>query len=531
MDQVFYGLSINDIRALVYEYCEKNNISNNFNSDKKMAGRDFVKGFLKRHPKLSLRKPESISLNRVFGLNRTSVNRYFGNLKTVVDKHNFKAHEIFNCDESGLTCVHKPNKVLAPKEKRTVSSTTSGERGQTTTIVVACSASGVYVPPMMIFKRKRNKPELVDHAPAGTIAGCSDSGWIEANLFLDYIKHFAAHVKCSKGSPVLLILDGHKSHTKCLSTIEFARENGIEMVSLPPHTSHKLQPLDRSFFKPLKSAFNTACSSWLRSHSGRRITVDKLGELFNTAYLKAATMENAISGFRCSGIVPFNSDILPSSDFLEHPHTAASASEVELVHSTPGESVPSIPGESLPSATVLVCSTPAQPLITSTPVKSFPLGVSVSVGVSVTAGELSPSTSGSQDPEKSVTLMDILKVPLLVEKQKSKRSEESEHLTGSPYKQALQRENVEKEVKLAEKKRRSQGHSAGKKPKKAKTAATKPKKKVKASTEDAECPICGELWSVSKPGEDWVTCIECKLWCHEECCTITPTSATCDLCV
>jgi hypothetical protein len=70
MNQVFYGLSINDIRALVYEYCEKNNINNNFNSDNKMAGRDFVNGFLKRHPKLSLRKPESISMNRVFGLNR-----------------------------------------------------------------------------------------------------------------------------------------------------------------------------------------------------------------------------------------------------------------------------------------------------------------------------------------------------------------------------------------------------------------------------------------------------------------------------
>ena len=66
MDQVFYGLSINDIRALVYEYCEKNNISNNFNSDNKMTGRDFVNGFFKRHPKLSLRKPESFSMNRVF---------------------------------------------------------------------------------------------------------------------------------------------------------------------------------------------------------------------------------------------------------------------------------------------------------------------------------------------------------------------------------------------------------------------------------------------------------------------------------
>jgi hypothetical protein len=86
-----------------------------------MAGRDFVNGFLKRHP---ISYP--ILVNRVFGLNRVSVNRYFGNWKAVVDKHNFKRHEIFNCDESGLTCVHKPVKVSAPKGKRTVSSTTSG---------------------------------------------------------------------------------------------------------------------------------------------------------------------------------------------------------------------------------------------------------------------------------------------------------------------------------------------------------------------------------------------------------------------
>jgi hypothetical protein len=55
MDQAFYGLSINDIRAIVYDYCQKNNIKNNFNSDNKMAGRDSVTGFTKRHPKLSLR--------------------------------------------------------------------------------------------------------------------------------------------------------------------------------------------------------------------------------------------------------------------------------------------------------------------------------------------------------------------------------------------------------------------------------------------------------------------------------------------
>lgn len=149
-----------------------------------MAGRYFVAGLLKRHPGLFLRKPEAVSINRVFGLNRTSINIYFDNLKTVLDQYQFQPHEVFNCDESGLICVHKPVKVVASKGKRCVSSATSAERGQTTTILIAYSVSGEHVPPMMILKRKRNKPELVDHAPAGTIGGCSPNGRIDTGLLL-----------------------------------------------------------------------------------------------------------------------------------------------------------------------------------------------------------------------------------------------------------------------------------------------------------------------------------------------------------
>ena len=69
----------------------------------------------------------------------------------------------------------------------------------------------------------------------------------------------------SKASPVLLILDGHTTHTKSLATIDYARENGIVILSLPPHTSHKLQPLNRSFFKPLKAAYNSAIPEMQKS--------------------------------------------------------------------------------------------------------------------------------------------------------------------------------------------------------------------------------------------------------------------------
>ena len=60
---------------------------------------------------------------------------------------------------------------------------------------------------MMVFKRKRKKPELIDHAPPGTIDACSDNGWITTELFLDYVKHFVHHTRCSKEKKVLLILD------------------------------------------------------------------------------------------------------------------------------------------------------------------------------------------------------------------------------------------------------------------------------------------------------------------------------------
>ena len=172
----------------------------------------------------------------MFGLNKEAVIRYFNNLEKLLKDHDFLPQNIYNCDESGITCVHKPNKVISRKGKRVVASVTSGERGQTTTIVLAMNAVGGYVPPMMIFKRKRMKDSLVDHAPPGTLGKCSESGWIDADIFMDYIKHFVQHTHCSPTNKVLLILDGHKAHTKNIDLLTYASENGLYLLSLPPHT-------------------------------------------------------------------------------------------------------------------------------------------------------------------------------------------------------------------------------------------------------------------------------------------------------
>jgi hypothetical protein len=51
-----------------------------------------------------------------------------------------------------------------------------------------------------------------------------------------------------------LILDGHGFHVT-RQALEQAVEIGLDMVTLFAHTSHALQPLDVTNFKPFKTTF------------------------------------------------------------------------------------------------------------------------------------------------------------------------------------------------------------------------------------------------------------------------------------
>ena len=50
--------------------------------------------------------------------------------------------------------------------------------------------------------------------------------------------------KPSADDPVLLIVDAHYSHAKNLDVVDKASEPSLVIVSLPPHSKHKMKPLD-----------------------------------------------------------------------------------------------------------------------------------------------------------------------------------------------------------------------------------------------------------------------------------------------
>jgi len=290
MQKAMFGFSTGDIRKLAYDIASLNNTSHPFKNDKHQAGKDWLMGFLKRHPEISLRTPEPTSMSRAIAFNRPNVDKFFSIYKEELDKGSYTAPRVWNMDETGFTAVHKPGKLLAECGAKQVGRVTSGEKGVTTTAICAISAAGDYLPPMLIFKRKRMTDVLLKGSPAGTIGGCSENGWVTSELFVKWLQHFAEHVKPSKDIPVILLVDGHASH-KTLAAIEFARSNGIVMISFPPHSTHRMQPLDRTVYGPLKCRYNKECDKWMSKHKGIRITAYEQAELFGSAYINIASMK------------------------------------------------------------------------------------------------------------------------------------------------------------------------------------------------------------------------------------------------
>lgn len=307
--KIYYGLSPKNVRKFAYECAVKHDITMPQSwRENQMAGPDWLQNFLKKNDSLSIRTPEATSLQRAINFNKNTVGQFFDLLAQVMDRYKFKTSDIWNVDETGVTTVQKLSKVVAEKGMKQVGGITSSERGVLVTLCVAVSASGNSVPPHFIFPRKRYHSHFVRDGPTGCIGSGNQSGWMTASEFIEFIKHFALHVRPTKENPVLLLLDNHESHLS-IEVIKFAKESFIVMLSFPPHCSHRLQPLDRSVYGPLKKYLSSAQEAWFRNNPGKSMTIYDLPGLAREALPKALSQENIMKGFKVSGIVPFTTEI------------------------------------------------------------------------------------------------------------------------------------------------------------------------------------------------------------------------------
>lgn len=161
-----------------------------------------------------------------------------------------------------------------------------------------------HIPPYIIFAAKQlNSLWMKDEVPGSQYA-VIDNGWIDQELFHFWMtEYFLNHAVAAR--PLLLLLDGHSSHFKP-ETIRFAQEHGIVVFCLPPHTTHESQPLDCSFFSPLKVHWRDVTHTFHQKYPTAVISKLNFNCLFKEAWLCAVTPQVLTSGFRKSEVYPLN---------------------------------------------------------------------------------------------------------------------------------------------------------------------------------------------------------------------------------
>ena len=102
----------------------------------------------------------------------------------------------------------------------------------------------------------------------------------------------------------LLIMDGHSSHITA-NVIAFCMQRAIDLMILPPHCSHILQPLDVGVFAPLKRALASETDAALRLDTRRMSRVEWV-EMYIRAREKALTSSNIRGGWRGAGLAPLS---------------------------------------------------------------------------------------------------------------------------------------------------------------------------------------------------------------------------------
>ncbi|XP_041361965.1 tigger transposable element-derived protein 1-like [Gigantopelta aegis] len=284
--------------------------------DKKLSLQWFY-SFMKRWPELKVQKPRSLEIMRAKATSEETVNTYFNELETILNKYNLKnsPQSIYNIDEKGIVENHKPPSVVSSCFEVPVAVTLG--KSNTRTVIGCGNALGVAIPPYFVFKGQRMRQEFLSGCTAGTAGTVSETGWSNSEIFQMYLSdpdlstfNFTKYAPpASSEQPILILYDGHKSHIN-ISLIQWARETNIIIFVLPAHTSHVLQPMDVGCFGPFETIYNGMKYTYLREHATSGIDRYSLCEIACKAYCSAVTPVNLQASFRKTGIYPFNRSVL-----------------------------------------------------------------------------------------------------------------------------------------------------------------------------------------------------------------------------
>ena len=155
----------------------------------------------------------------------------------------FEIGQLGDMDEVSLTFDVPSNKTVDVKRAKTIMIKTSGNEKTRYTGVLACSADGTKLPPLLSFKRKTLPKDVIPH---GIYVHVHSKGWMDGErmkLWLD--KLWSKHPGGLLKKQSLLVCDQFKAHVT-ESTKRPATKLKTHFAIIPCGLTSQLQALDVS---------------------------------------------------------------------------------------------------------------------------------------------------------------------------------------------------------------------------------------------------------------------------------------------
>ncbi|EDN07669.1 predicted protein [Histoplasma mississippiense (nom. inval.)] len=276
---------------------------------KSSVGHNWVQRFCQRH-KDQIR---SVYLRAIDHSRKTADN----SLQEKIAKYKIECSNIYNFDEKGfllglLQVVKRIVSIESLKSKRNKGVSQDGSR-EFISLLAAICMDGTALPPALIYKGESRDMqdtwlEDFDDEKDKAYFAASENGWSNDEYELIWLQQvFNPLTKAKAGrSWRLLILNDHSSHIN-IKFISYADQNRILLTVLPPHSTHRLQPLDLVIFRPLAKAYSNELNENIRTGLGLiRTTKRDFCQLLKKVWEIAVIPSNIEIAFAAAGISPFN---------------------------------------------------------------------------------------------------------------------------------------------------------------------------------------------------------------------------------
>ncbi|CAK1584718.1 unnamed protein product [Parnassius mnemosyne] len=287
-------------------------------------GIGWLKAFLKRHPRLSIRTSEGVT-KASSCVSEKDIRGCFDEIRQYAEEKGLteilnQPNRVFNADETNFRICQSTGLVVAEKGSKNVYNIENSNAKESITALLMSSAAGGICCPFIVYPYQRLPEKICESLPEEWGIGKSENGWMTAEVFYEFIANVFHPYLVSKSVefPVILYVDGHKTHLN-YHLSQLCTHLKIELIALYPNATRIIQPTDVSAFRLLKVGWRKYLKKRQLLNQNKGITKQNFAHILNevlAASLRPDILVIRRNGFKACGICPFDPNAINYSKYL-----------------------------------------------------------------------------------------------------------------------------------------------------------------------------------------------------------------------